>query len=277
MDILTSIHGRQLGLDQNQLLVAPNGVSSGTAGVQVVETGHLLVGFTDDFMGDLLSAEWDAKIGSDGNVATPAINVQKSGVVRSTTGAGAGGTMAVNGVQLQSSLNFSAPAQYQQIRTAFQVRVKLSAITNLSVFVGFTNQVASLQMPINGSGVGDAFTNNATDAVGFLFDTVMTTKNWWEVGVANSVGATGQNTGVPPVAATYETLRVELETDNTSTGAQAYFYRNGLMISASGVSSSMANAIRNSQSLTPVISAFTRTAASVNVDVDYIHCSMARQ
>lgn len=277
MDILTSLHGRQLGLDQNQLLVAPNGLASGTAGIQVVENSHLVLGFTDDFMGDLLSAEWDAKTGSDGAVTTPTINVQKSGVVRMITGAGAGATMAVNGVQLQSSLNYSAPAQYQQIRTAFQTRLKLSAITNIAVFVGFTNQTTSLQIPINGAGGGDTFTNNATDAVGFLFDTTMTTKNWWEVGVSNSVGATGQNTGIAPVAATYDTLRVELETDNSTTGATAYFYRNGVMISGVGVSSAMVNAIRNSQTLTPIVAAFTRSAASANVDIDYIHCSMARQ
>src|SRR5262249_32843902 len=157
-------------------------------------------------------------------------NVQRSGVVRSTTGAGAGATMAVNGVQLQGSLNWLAPAQYIGECTAIECRIKLSAITNIAVFVRFTHQTAALEMSINGAGGGDGLTTTATDAVSFVLDTAMTTKIWWGMGVANDVDSTGQNFGIAPVAATYETLRVEIYSDNTTTGSYAKFYRNGVGI-----------------------------------------------
>lgn len=271
MEILTSLHGNKVGLDANQMLVTPGGMATGAGGSQFALEAPSIVTYTDDFFGDLLSAEWDAKTGSDGGVVTPTINVQQNGVVRLTTGAGATLTMAVNGVQIQGALTLRAPAQYTQVRTCFEARVKLSAITNIAVFLGITDQTSALEMPINGSGTGDGFTTTATDAIGFVFDTAMTTKNWWGMGVANDVDATGLNFGVAPVAATWETLRVDLETDNTTTGSVARFYRNGLQIG-----SALTGGPRNSVGLTPVVAAFTRSAASATVDLDYIHISAAR-
>jgi hypothetical protein len=277
--ILTSLHGRIVGMDNQQRVLALNGFIAGNEGSQRHEASPLVSADWDDFLGDTLDARWDAKTGSDGGVVTPTINVQRSGVVRSTTGAGATTTMAVNGVQLQGSLNWYAPAQFQGECTALECRIKLSAITNIAVFIGFTDQTAALEMPINGSGTADGFTTTATDAVGFVFDTAMTTKNWWGMGVANDVDSTGQNFGVAPVAATFETLRVELYSDNTTTGSYAKFYRNGVPIAAATPASNNSALMagpRNSVGLTPVVAAFTRSAASATVDLDCLHIKQVR-
>lgn len=278
-DLKHSLYGRQFGMDADGRAMALQGYVSGNIGSNRADPSPVVVADWDDFLGDLLDARWDAKTGSDGGVVTPTINVQQGGVVRSTTGAGAGATMAVNGVQLQGTLNWKAPAQFATPHLVFETRIKLSAITNICVFIGITDQTSALEMPINGAGGGDGFTTTATDAVGILFDTAMTTKNWWGMGVANDVDSTGQNFGVAPVIATYETWRIEVASDGTATGSQVTFYRNGNPISpatpASNIGALMAGP-RNSVSLVPVVAAFTRSAASANVDVDYLHINQIR-
>lgn len=277
--ILTSLHGNKLGLDPNQALVKPAGSASGVDGYQMFELGRAYSAYTDDFLGDLLSAEWDAKTGSDGGVVTPTINVQKNGVVRMVTGAGATLTMAVNGVQLQQSLNWAAPLQYELRKTVIHARVKMSAVAQIAIFIGFTDQTSALEMPINGSGSGDAWTTTATDAIGVVYDSAMTTKNWWGMGVANDVDSTGQNFGVAPTLAVYEDWHIELMGDGTATGSVGTFYRNGVSIAAAtpaSNNSALVSGPRNTIPLSPVIAAFSRSAASVNVDIDILHMSMAR-
>src|SRR5204863_9041110 len=99
-----------------------------------------------------------------------------------------------------------------------------------------------------------------------MFDTAMATDNWWLVGVKNNIDATPQDSGVAPVAATFETWRIEV----TAAGA-ASFYRNGALI---GIA--MNNAIATSALLSPVIVAFSRAAASRSIDADYVYLQMDR-
>jgi hypothetical protein len=175
------------------------------------------------------------------------------GKVRLTTGDAAGGTMALNGSQLHSALNWKA----NQYGLSIEFRVQMSAITDVAVFVGFTDQVASLEMPINSAASADTFTENATDACGIMFDTAMATDNWWLVGA----GATAQNSAIAPVAGTYETWLITF----ANNGAAAFF-RNGRVVGTT-MTSGIATA---STALTPVVAAFSRGAASRNIDLDYI-------
>jgi hypothetical protein len=148
-----------------------------------------------------------------------------------------------------------------------QARLKLSAITTCYVFVGFTDLAASLEAPIESAASADTLTSNATNAVGFMFDTRMATDNWWLVGVKADTDATHQNTGLAPVADDYATLRVEVATDGTAT-----FFYNGVQ-----VGTAMANAITAATDLTPTINVSkTSVAASMTADVDYVHVSMSR-
>lgn len=260
--ILHSLYGRIFGAGDDGSIVCPNGVRVGDYGRQwLVPTPQRAV-IMDDFEGAALLGTWGVNKGSDGVAANFATLAQVNGMIRATTGAGAGATMAVNGVQINGGLNFQA----QGGELEFAARFKLSAITNIAVFVGLTNQVAALQDPINGAGGGDTFTANAADAVGIVFDTTMTTKNWWLTGVAASVQPTQQNAGVAPVAATYEDWQISLDANGKAT-----FFRNGLQV---GVA--MTGAVTKTVSLTPVIAAFTRSAASATVDADYLYTSALR-
>ena len=209
----------------------------------------------DDFLGEEIDGyRWQSLIGTDAECRQAVVLAdQLGGVVRLTTGDDAAASMAVNGVQLQSRLNWRAA----QGGLVCEFRVALSAITSVCVFLGMTDQVSALEMPFT-LAAGDALTSNATDAFGVLFDTAADTDEWCAVGVAADVDATKQFLGVAPVAATFETWRIELSYDGT-----AVFYRNGTVIG-----SAMTTAVTPSVALTPILAAFSRTAASRNVDLD---------
>jgi hypothetical protein len=209
----------------------------------------------DDFLGDVLQDPWNGRVGSDPQCVAPAIVAGGlGGQVRLVTGNDAAATMAANGVQLESALNWNQT----ETPISVEVRISLSAITDIMLFVGFTDQVAALEAPFE-LGSANALTSNATNAVGWLFDTAADTDNWWLVGVAADSDATKQNTAIAPVAATFESLRVEVS------GTTATFYRNDVQ-----VGTAMTAAIAASAALTPVVAATSRGAASRNVDVDYI-------
>lgn len=242
---------------------------SGTAWI-VVARGDLrtpninVVSTYDDFLGEEINGHiWQSLVGTDSACRNATVrSEQLRGFARLTTGAGAGATMAVNGVQLNSRLNW----QTNHGGLICEFRLMVDVITSVAIFAGLTNQDSAVQMPINGSGVGNAFTNNANDAVGILFDTAMTAANWWLVGVAGAVGATGQNFGSAPIAATVETWRIEVSATGVAT-----FYRNNVL-----AGTAMTGAVTLGVPLTPVIATFSRTNASRNVDVDFISIQAQR-
>lgn len=215
----------------------------------------------DDFLGDVLADQWNGRVGTDPQCVAPAITGGAfGGAVKLVTGDDAAADMATNGVQLDSALNWDAV----RAGLTFECRIKLSAITNVAVFIGFTDQIAVLEMPINASGVGDGFTATASNACGVMFDTAMSTDNWWGIGVAaNVVAASPLNVGSAPVAATYETFRIEVETGGGGNGT-IVIWRNGVRIG------SVAAALVVTTPLTPIIAGFSRGAASRNIEADYI-------
>ncbi len=222
-----------------------------------------IVELKDDFLGEEVDGtKWQGLVGTDAECRQATVLAdQYGGVVRLVTGDDAAATMAVNGAQMHSQLNWRPNGG----GLVWEGRVAISAITAVAVFIGLTDQRSALEMPFT-LGAGDVLTSNATDAVGVLFDTGADTDNWWLVGVAADVDATKQNTAVAPVAGTFETWRIEI----TSAGA-ALFYRNNVL-----VGSAMAGAVTGSVLLTPVIAAFARGAASRNVDVDLINVAQQR-
>jgi hypothetical protein len=217
----------------------------------------------DDFLGDFLADEWGSQIGSDPQVVAPAVVIATHGTMRMTTGDDAAGTMATNGVQLHSQLTWR-PAQGG---FACEFRLQISAITNVAVFVGMTDQIAALEFPIESAASADTINTNASNAFGVMFDTSMSTDNWWAVGVATDVDAVQQNMGVAPAAATYETWRIEVD---DGTGA-ATFYRNGVLV---GVT--VAGAVTPNTPMTPVVAAISRSTATRNVTVDYVYVHQNR-
>jgi hypothetical protein len=259
-NILTSLHGKLAGLDSKGKLVTPGGFRSGANGKQVDAPSPSRVVFFDDFIGDVIADQWNYVEGT-GNPADAAILAGGiGGVVRVTTGA-AGTGLAADLSQLTQALQWQA----SNGDLVFQARVKFSAITTCSLFLGFTD-VVTLEAPVIGA-TGTTITTNATDAVGFLFDTTLTSAFWQLVGVANDVDATRQSTTVAPVAAQYQTFRIEVSTTGVAT-----FFINGVQ-----VGTAMSGAVTPGTDLTPTLSAGKLSvAAAMTMDLDYVHVAMDR-
>lgn len=231
-------------------------IASGVVSTKALDFTRNVIRMLEDFDGATIPVRFAVTKGSDGATVNFANVADTSGRATATTGAGAGGTMAVNGVQLHTALNWKA----NQGNVIFEARVKISAITNIAVFVGLTDQVAALEMPVNSAGSLDTITTTATDACGFMFDTAMTTDDIWLVGVANDVDAALQDSALAFVADTYRIFRIELTTAGVAT-----FFIDGAQIGAA-----MSDATRATIALTPVVAAFTRTAASATISIDYM-------
>lgn len=270
--ILTSLHGRALGLGPDgktgamkgkRRVISSGGFISGDHGSQIALPSPAYISYFEDFTGDVVPDQINAIEGTDSATSDCAILAGGiGGVMRLTTG-DAGTGLAADLEQITWALQWQA----SNGGLVFQTRVKLSAITTCYAFLGFTDLAASLEGPIISAASADTITTNATDAVGFMFDTRMSTDNWWLVGVAADVDATAQNSGVAPVADTYATFRIEV----TAEGAADFFY-NGLHIGAT-----MAGALTAATDLTPTIAVSkTSVAASMTLDCDYVHVGMNR-
>lgn len=279
---LTSIHGDRLGLSGNGLI--PPGVAAGANVFKLAGEylgGRLLRGLrvgtnagadyllssinqhammNDDFIGPALDAsKWAGVHGSDGSAASPAIAAALNGVARLTTGAGAGATMAVNGSQMDSALNWQV--NERGLRAEFRVG-NVSSVANLALFFGFTNEKGTLQMPFTNA--ANVITGNANDAVGFLFDTSATTQGFWQVGnkagmLAANAALTEASAAAPGGAAVFHTYRIEVDVSGN-----ASFFIDGIQVGPV-----LLNAVSANVALTPVVAAFARAAASKTIDVDY--------
>lgn len=260
--ILKSIHGREVGLDHDGYLLGKQGFASGQNGRQIFHPSPNRVSFFDDFLGDAINLDnWLITEGTDS--ATSASSILSGGiggVLRMTPGDAGTGYAA-------DALQVSGPLQWQASNGGlyFETRIKLARITNTYAFLGFTD-VTDLEAPVTLSVV--TFTTNATDAVGWMFDTTATTDTWRMVGVANNVDATMQDSGVAPVADDYETLALFLSASGVAT-----FFRNGLQ-----VGTAMTGAVTATADLSAVLAVnnTTGTDATLLLDVDYVHVAMNR-
>lgn len=249
----------------NEMLVRSGVAALGATGGQIYLPSAQKVAFFEDFekSGQAYSTTavdgWLSRVGTT-NTINWTVTEAASGTVVGTIG-DTTASMAVSGVQLSRGLNWKA----NQGNLVLEARVKISAITNIAVFVGFTDQVSALEMPVTLSTT--TFTTNATDAVGFLFDTAATTDTIRLVGVANDVDATAQDTSLAYVADTYKTFRIEL-----SAAGVATFYIDG-----TAVGTAMTGALTATVALTPVIAGFNRTTSGTpTITADYMHVSADR-
>jgi hypothetical protein len=184
------------------------------------------------------------------------------GVLR--LGTGNDGSLAADIAQItQNSLMWQAESG----GLVFQTRIKLSRITAAWAFVGFTDLASSVEAPIISASSANTITTNASDAVGFMFDTNMSADTWWTVGVKGNTDATHYNTTFAPVAAAYATFRIEV----SAAGVATFFY-NG-----NQVGTSMVGAITAATDLTPYVGVANLSGvAALTLDCDYVHVSMDR-
>ena len=259
---LHNIYGRKLWIDHNEFVGSKKGFVSGSGGKQFSVPSPFRAVLFDDFTGDTLDTNtWLSAEGTDSATSVGAVLAGGiGGVVRLTSG-DAGTGEAADAITLNGHLAWQA----SNGGLALQTRIKVDTITNVMIFVGFTDVATGVEAPFTLSGT--TFTSNASDAVGFLFDTGATTDTWRLVGVKGDTDATAQDTSAAPVADDYETLRVEVTTDG-----DAVFYRNGLQ-----VGSLMSDAITAATDVCPIIywSNLSGTTSRL-MDVDYIHVEMDR-
>jgi len=273
--IIRSTWGSMAGFDLADRFIGRKGFQAGGLNQELQLISPDRVVLFDDFeratqaFSTTVASGWRSRKGSDGAcvdwTVTPAVSGTVVGTIGSTTA-----SMAVSGVQLDAGLDWKA----NQGDLVLQARLKMSAITNIAVFVGFTDQTAALEMPIQSAAGAHTITTNATDAVGLLFDTSDTsTDQWLAVGVANDVDATVQSglgassAAIVPVADTYETFRIEV-----STTGVAKFFRNGVSIG-----SAMTGALTATVALTPVVAGFNRTTTGTpTLTLDYMHVGALR-
>lgn len=259
--ILTSLHGRRVGLDKDDNLLVP-GVRMGGHGKQISVSSPTKVALFDDFLGDVLADQWAAvETDVDGTELVLAGGI--GGVLQITTGNDDGnGVVLPDAAGVTSYLNWQASNGGLEI----QARVKMSRITNAYLFVGFTDLI-TIEAPVISAGSADTITTNASDAVGFMFDTNMTTDTFHLVGVAANTDATLQTVTNAPVADDYMTLRVEVNASGVAT-----FFVNGAQ-----VGTAMSGAVTAATDLTPVVLASNLDGTSaLTCDVDYIYVAMDR-
>lgn len=274
MRIQHSLHSRSVGVGPGTVPTASvpaiagphiseSGYVAGLHGRQVRHHGPDYVSFFDDFLGDVIPDQINLVEGTDSATSAGAILAGGiGGVLRLTTG-DAGTGYAADAEQLTMALQWQA----SNGDLCFQTRLKLSAITTCQAFIGFTDDASTLEAPVESAASANTLTSTADDAVGFMFDTRMSTDNWWLVGTAATVPATHQDSGFAPVADTYATFRIEI----TPAGVATFFY-NGKQ-----VGTAMTGAVTPATDLTPTISVSkTSVTASMTMDIDYWHVSMRR-
>ena len=211
-----------------------------------------------DFLGPTLLTDW---AGVTENSGTAAILAGKAGgQVELVTGASSG-----NRSHLWSGLNH-LPSEGSVVVTF--ICSNRTAITTRAIFIGLTD-VGTQEQPIEISGV--TVTSNATNAVGFVYDTDATTDIWYLQGVAADVDTpllaatwNGDSTLVP-VAETQDEFTIIVSTDG-----DAIFYINGEQV---GIAT---NAVGTTALLTPIVSLETRTTAAQTLWVDYGFCESGR-
>lgn len=191
--------------------------------------------------------------GSDAQAVDPVIAANALSVVTGDAGSGD----AADASQLIGATGYTLAGG----ALTLEARLKLSAITNVAFFFGLTDQKAALEVPIVSAASANTITTNATDAIGFMFDTAMSADNLWLTGVNNDSDETAQNTAIAPVADTYVTLRIV-----TNTAGDATFYINGV-----AVGSVMTTAAATGVTLYPTIVASARSTASRTLTADYLY------
>lgn len=214
----------------------------------------------DDFLGDVIADQYSVNSGTDTDPANdPAVVTGVDGLLELQSG-NAGTGVAADGSSLTTALQWES----NQDNLVLEAKCQLDDITGVIVNIGFTDVLSStLELPLEYNTT--TITSTATDAVAFVFDTGATTDNWHLIGVANGTDTAAINTGLAPVAATYQTFKLVI---NASETAQAYI--NGTLVGAVPL------AVTGTVDLTPILVISADTTDEAKLTCDYIHVGMDR-
>lgn len=218
----------------------------------------------DDFLGDVISDQWSAGQGTDGQGAIAVVVAGQHGGVIALTSGDAGTGYAADASVLTQALNW-IPSNGGLFMEA---RVKcVTSVANICLNVGFSDVLATttVEEPISCSGT--TLTTNATDAAVWVYDTAQTTDVFNIQGVKANVDTalTAATGSLAPAADTWVLLGVAIDSSGHAT-----FYHNGVNVGT------VANAVTASVALTPHISYNARTTTSKVLHVDYMRVSALR-
>ena len=204
----------------------------------------------DDFVGDVLSVEWQTADTGSGSSADGVISAAVNGAIVMVTGTANNGFSAIS-----RELNFQG-----ELNCVMAARIKVDDIAYVKIEVGFTDAHNDAGA-VNTLGT---YSTTATDWVGWILDTD-DTAYWQATGVDSDTEATKIEPSIAPVNNTYETLIVALE-DTT-----AHFFRLDSDGYQTYSSAPMTGACTKDVSLTPWVMVQSREAGdSKTLTVDYI-------
>lgn len=164
------------------------------------------------------------------------------------------------GAALTSDLVFS-PALMGPL--VIEARVQMQALTTRSIFIGFCGTIADdVAEPVTSTTV--THTLVATNLCGFVLDSQLTAADAWHC-CYNGGSTTGQTvststtSGVSAVAAEWDVLKLEIETNGT-----ARFWING------NLESTVVGAVSTTALQGAVVGCWGTTTTAADIDVDYI-------
>lgn len=223
-----------------------------------------VVHFFDDFNGDAINLDnYAVANGGGAAVASFATNVQRSGVIRATTGTANDATASAS---LIMPLNW-----YGDANAGMEVRWKLeTSVAAYKVEVGFIDAVPAS----NTGGVNDEDTPTfyAADSAIMSVDTAetFTTPGFYTNGSTSGqpdsrtsmAGIPGLTTGVTPIISTYITTRIQL------LGNNAFCWMNGRLVASHNTDAD--GHVEGGVALAPWFYVAANSATSKSMDVDYL-------
>ncbi len=230
-------------------------IFSGTGYIEMLGSHRNRVAFMDDFLGDLLEDGWNQQADTGGTVALATVP-GTSGTVTLTTDGTDDDT-----IMIAHELNWKASQGL-----VFECRLKTDVVTTLGLFVGLTDAKVETSPALPITRQTTVSVAEATDAVGFVFDTDSTSDTLFGSGVKAGTLIADQGASTAYAAGTYVTLRIEI-----STAGAASFYVDGTQIGAT-----TADAVTTTVALTPYIGHANRGAFAHVTTVDYVYVSGAR-
>ena len=217
------------------------------------DTAKGLVHFFDDFLVDTLDTfKWTANSDTGG---TATVIEAPGGELRLTTDGTDGDIQNAFGPEIFQA-DDGGPV-------VFHCRARLVTSLSQGVFLGLSDDNDADEVPIDLD--GGTLTTTATDAVGFVYDSGEDGK-WYCVGVkgGTDTAQTAVNAKFNPVAGTYQTFRIQLNSAGTAT-----FFINEEQVAQ------LENAVTATVSLCPALAQLANGTAAT-VSIDYVEVTSAR-
>ncbi len=266
MTELTALTGTTASAAELNLL---DGVTATTAEINAIALSDKFV-LVDDFQGTWLITDaasgpgdvWSTTAGAGtGNAAAVTVTNSLNGEI-TIKSASDDGTHAQN-ASLITGQNLGWKANSGGL--AIEARLKVDAITDVYVGVGFTDTISTtVELPVHM--LTTAVDSDADNAFGIFFDTDATTDTISIGGVKATVDTAPVQSAIAMVADTYITLRIESSAAGVITG-----YING-----TAIGTTLADAVTVTTALTPFVAVANRGAAQRIITVDYIKVEQNR-